>query len=223
MHKLDDLVDMIMGKEKSILFLDTCCVLDIIRVFIRGHVPNLHAAVEIIEAAIPEYYIVFPSLINKEYRDNIDLVIHEVKKQIKKSHEFSKAFFEVIDFMKLQKVVIPSFESYKIEELLLTISDNILQKGFMLINEDLYAANVLGRVVHNIPPSKQGKDSTKDCMIFEEILGLGDKLRSRGFDKSIVFASSNTQEYENESILSELNSRSIQYATSLHHGLFLVK
>ncbi|HVJ52266.1 MAG TPA: hypothetical protein VM689_07380 [Aliidongia sp.] len=64
-------------------------------------------------------------------------------------------------------------------------------------------ANVLERAIArmngNIAPARRGKDSSKDCIVFETYLKCADMLRTEGLTAPIVFLSSNTREYLNDS------------------------
>ncbi|MBX4150733.1 PIN domain-containing protein [Paenibacillus lautus] len=223
MYDVDQLGNKIKTDNFNVLILDTCCLLDIVRAVTREGIPTLKAAVEIIQATKPNYHIVFPSLIEKELMDNIDIVAEEARRYIKKTNDSTKTFWDAIDVLGVQKYVIPNLESYKLDDLLISVCKSLFQKGLKLNNQDLYAANVMNRVVYNIPPAKQGKNSTKDCIIYEEVLGIGRELRENAFTGKIIFSSSNTQEYNDGAISQELGHIGIQYATSLHHGLSMVK
>lgn len=51
------------------------------------------------------------------------------------------------------------------------------------------------RVNGNIAPARRGKESTKDCVVFETYLEAATRLRAEGLGAPIVFLSSNSQEY----------------------------
>lgn len=70
-------------------------------------------------------------------------------------------------------------------------------------------------------PAARGKDSTKDCMIFETYLELAGQLRSAGLNAPMVFISSNTEEYRepNKRVLkadieADLVNVSLEYASN---------
>ncbi|WP_164949140.1 hypothetical protein [Clostridium sp. FP2] len=88
--------------------------------------------------------------------------------------------------------------------------------------------NAINSIVQHIPPEAQGKDSTKECIIFEEALFISNLLRSSGFSKKIVFASSNTKKYYKDrnpipKIADELEKFKIEIATSLNEGYYIAQ
>lgn len=72
-----------------------------------------------------------------------------------------------------------------------------------------------------IAPAKRGKDSAKDCLIYETYLEAIKKLRDAGLTTTIVFLSSNTADYLNETrilkpeIVSEFNNLNIKYTPNM--------
>jgi hypothetical protein len=50
------------------------------------------------------------------------------------------------------------------------------------------------RIAANIPPAQKGQQA-KDCIVLESYLALARELRGAGFDKPIVFFTSNTADY----------------------------
>lgn len=56
-------------------------------------------------------------------------------------------------------------------------------------------AKAFARVNGNIAPARRGKDSCKDCMVFETYLEFAGMLRAESLTAPIVFLSSNTNEY----------------------------
>jgi hypothetical protein len=56
----------------------------------------------------------------------------------------------------------------------------------------------IARMNGNIAPARRGKDSSKDCIVFETYLDFAGMLRAEGLTAPIVFLSSNTEEYLNE-------------------------
>lgn len=61
-------------------------------------------------------------------------------------------------------------------------------------NGKIYEAAIT-RMNANIAPARRGKESTKDCIIFETYLETSKALRDAGLIAPIVFVSSNTSEY----------------------------
>jgi hypothetical protein len=79
----------------------------------------------------------------------------------------------------------------------------------------------IARMNANIAPARRGKESSKDCIVFETYLSFSSILRTEGLTAPIVFLSSNTREYLTEaSILKSEIERSlapysIEYAPNM--------
>lgn len=85
---------------------------------------------------------------------------------------------------------------------------------------DIYT-KAIGRVNRNIAPARKGKDSVKDCVVFETYLTAVDALRAAGMPTTFVFLSSNTKEYLTESkalkpdFVADFNGNKIKYASNM--------
>lgn len=231
MNKLSatSLVEKLTIEDKNILILDTCCVLDVIRCIQRENLSVLKATIKIInlfDKKQNNFVIVLPSLIDTEWSDNNMSVSSETKSFIEKcdtAHKNLVQSFGMVFPTQLNEIC---FSHYNFEKILFDFSEKLLNLSFSLESIEECKINAINRVVQHIPPATQGKDSTKDCIIFEETLFLGNLLRNGGFTKKIVFASSNTKEYFHNrkpinSIEVELKKVDIEIVTSLNHGLFL--
>lgn len=82
-------------------------------------------------------------------------------------------------------------------------------------------SRAISRVNEPRVPARKGKDSTKDCIIFESYLDAAAQLRSAGHDAPIVFASSNIREYcppnstqLHADFVADIGAVGMEYATS---------
>lgn len=101
------------------------------------------------------------------------------------------------------------------------ISRKIMDSGYMGQTGDGIAELAMNRMIDNIRPARKGRDTTKDCVIYEEVLRISELLRNADFDKKIIFASSNTQEYYDDDSLhqgikKELDERKVIFVNSLN-------
>ncbi|MFR3727672.1 PIN domain-containing protein [Lacrimispora sp.] len=223
------LVKELIKKNKKVLVLDTCCILDVIRAIQRNKLSTIESAINIINLYKKEqndFIIVLPSLILEEWSDNFESVYMESKKYIEKCDENYKLICQAIQLIFEKQINEVCFVSYKVDDFLKNISEKLLDIGLIVDDKDINecASNAGFRVRKGIAPAKKGKDSYKDCMIFEETLYLGKLLRDNGFENKIVFASSNTKEYcldrkLIETIRIDLEKYNIKIAFSLEHGL----
>lgn len=81
------------------------------------------------------------------------------------------------------------------------------------------SADALGRAFDRVnlnrPPAKRGKDSSKDCVIFETYLEIAADLRAAGLAAPMVFLSSNTKEYGAPAIAAEISAVGMSYAPNM--------
>ena len=79
----------------------------------------------------------------------------------------------------------------------------------------------IARMNGNIAPARRGKDSSKDCIVFETYLNFAKMLRTEGLTAPIVFLSSNISEYLSDSkvlkteIANDLSPLKIDYASNM--------
>src|SRR5271165_1230003 len=79
-------------------------------------------------------------------------------------------------------------------------------------------AKAFARVNAGLAPAARGKESSKDCLVYETYLEAVTALRSGGLLKPIVYLSSNTKEYLTESkvlkpdIVKDFGTLNLQYA-----------
>src|SRR3546814_3083156 len=71
------------------------------------------------------------------------------------------------------------------------------------------------RVLLKLPPSKQGKNSAEDCVIFETYLDVVGALRASGLQAAVVFLSSNKAEYQAPEISVELARLGTTYVPNM--------
>lgn len=85
----------------------------------------------------------------------------------------------------------------------------------------LAPAKAFARVNVGIAPARRGKDSSKDCLVYETYLEAVSALRGAGVTTPIVFLSSNTNEYLTESkvlkpdIAAEFGAINLGYASNM--------
>jgi PIN domain len=82
------------------------------------------------------------------------------------------------------------------------------------------------RVMHAQAPARKGKDSLQDCVVLETYLEVVSELRRDGLTATVVFLSSNTNDYSESptkksqlhpGLVQEFAALNIQYATG--HGM----
>jgi hypothetical protein len=217
---MDALISKLKADNVNVLILDTCCLLDIIRVPDRENLDVIESAYQLLEKkSLNKLNVVLPSLIRDEWNENVSNVCDYSSNIIKKNQKKIKVFKEIAEKLHIRTLQLQDFSLFGIEIKLKDLSSKVIDISLVLGEDIAYRTKAIERVVKVIPPSAKGKDSTKDCIIYEEALAIGEKLRLEGFTGKIVFASSNTNEYNKEFIADELNSRGMIYAMNLNFGV----
>jgi len=219
------LVGRLIKDDKNVLFLDTCCLLDIVRCLNRENIPVFESALNIfnaIEEDDLDFSIVLPSLVPQEWKENIDTVELEANRFIEERFRSLENIKEVLAKLNLDVVLdFGAFNKIQVETKLRAISQKIIDSSYVCEKDDSIDVLAVSRVIDTRPPARKRKDSTKDCIIYEEVLHVSDCLKNKGFRRRIIFASSNTEEYYDGNLLhtnieEELNERDIKFVSSLN-------
>ena len=226
---LYDLVEELIRLNRNILIVDTCCLLDIIRFIQRKDMGSFNVAIDLRnQIKTMEVIIVYPSLVYLEWTENQKKVMGETYTHLvewRRTCKYLDAFLKQYSTSKISAIDIDRMAPHT---LLGSLSRDILESGIHLEAVEECRVKALDRVIRSIAPAKKGKDSTKDCVIFEEVLLLSSELRKKSFEKMIVFASSNTKEYvykksSNNRILEDLEPLKVEFASSLNEGVYIAK
>ena len=203
---LNGVVNRILAAPAPVLCLDTCALLDIIRVPIRFRenkisVNVITTAFELISKAStnpPDLWILILELVEKEWLENASTVHTDLEKHLNSLHyaldHFSKALDRIETDTLFDKTDLRSFD---IDHKLYSLSEKFLKSSIIMENDDNCKIKAMDRVSIDAAPagSKQGKNEAKDCMIIEHYLCLCKKLRNNAFAEKCLFVSSNTQDY----------------------------
>lgn len=189
-----------------VLCLDTCALLDIIRVPIRFHKDKI--SVEVITAAFdliskastdkPDLWILTIELVEKEWLENAANVHTELKTHLNNLHyaldHFSKAQNKIETDSQFYQT---DLRCFNLVQQLYSLSESLLKTSIIVENDDNCKIKAMNRVSTDDAPagSKHGKNEAKDCMIIEHYLYLCRELRNNGFSEKCLFVSSNTQDY----------------------------
>ncbi len=196
------LVNRILTQPAPVLFLDTCALLDIIRVPFRKVSVNLIVATNdiILKASTnqPNLWIVILELVEKEWRENVGNVSIELEKHIQELHDNLIKFSDTLEKIgTISPFYNADLRSFDIEHKLYCLSEKLLKSSIIMENDDNCKIRAMDRVSIDAAPagSKHRKNEAKDCMIIEHYLYLCQELRSNTFAEKCLFVSSNTQDY----------------------------
>ena len=228
---ISKIVKEIISKDKNILILDTCCLLDVIRCIPRNNFDVLESAFKIVQGfngKTSDFIIILPSLVQNEWRENLEKVKLETEKFIRNHDKNNGILFRTLGLFLGDLALTVRFSENELEKKLANLSEEIILNSYCLESIEECKINAANRVIGNISPAERGKDSTKDCIIFEEILYISDLLRKDRYLKKIIFATSNTKEYFldkslKDQIKKDIEKYDIEIVKSLSHGYNKVK
>ncbi|MCX7067948.1 MAG: PIN domain-containing protein [Methylococcales bacterium] len=209
----EDISQRIFNSSSSILFIDTCIFLDILRSPYRDKISvnAISSALNLIKMSVAsprKVWLLTNEMVHIEWTNNIANVKQELEREIKKLERVQKDFVIATNvILKIEHTYNQEITSLNLHNHLENLSLNLLNHCLILKREDSHSVNAMHRVEKNIPPSKKGEQS-KDCLIFEAFLDISKKLRNLGYSRKIYFVTSNSNDYgkaNNPLIIDDLN------------------
>ncbi|MFW1747851.1 PIN domain-containing protein [Acinetobacter guillouiae] len=202
-NKAIDVVSEILKAPHRVIFVDTCSILNLINSTHQRALSEKYISETIELMSLQsngQVWLIASEIVYKEWHDNIDQVISTAKNAFKDIQRNSKIYMHLSNLLlgtTLQNLDHNLFE--RIENQLRNISSNFLFSCKLLSRETEHQLKSCNRVYQCIAPSKMGKDSYKDCEIFECFYDFSMQLRNSGFQEKIVFFTYNTEDYGKES------------------------
>ncbi|EJY0884548.1 PIN domain-containing protein [Vibrio cholerae] len=230
-YSLQDLCNKIIAESnKPVLFLDTCVLLDVIRVSSRdgANVNTISTVNDLVNT--DSMWLIISDVVNSEWLQNVDKVYSEADNHLKSLGkglvQFQSALAQLPSLGTFSYTKRP--HDYNIPSLLKDLSNQLREKALVIDFDTECAGKAMLRVVSNKAPSALGKDESKDCTIYEHYLELGKQLRAASFSNEIVFASSNKADFGEPEKLrapidSELSELNIRFVNSLPWALSLIQ
>lgn len=196
--EIDDAVNEIINHPAPILFIDTCTLLDIIRLPFRqkksttakAYLDSAENAIQLIKDN--KLRIVILPLILKEFGDNLPGTEDELSRHVKNLSSSLEILYS-LHSKSHDKLIVPDLLSFKTELILKKICNDLLELGIHVKQNDDTTLRANNRVIMNIPPSRKG--TLKDCIIYEHCLEMAALLRNQGFNEKMVFFTSNTEDF----------------------------
>lgn len=206
-----------------VLCFDTCSLLDVMRDPSRDtvRVPDRIAGLELLEAAETGRLQCFmPEQVATEFNENDLSTQKEAERAIKKLRD------QVVRINSLDAVygTANAVDLAHLDDHVWRargVVDRWLARLQMFKPDDSAPAKAFARVNTATPPARKGKESSKDCLVYETLLELASGLRGAGTTRPIVFLSSNTNEYFYErrslkpEIAAEFASLKLEYAQNM--------
>lgn len=200
-YTIADAAIILRDRDVPVLVIDTCSLLDIIRIPTRVD-NNYKRAETILEKSSqslsmatenpPKLSIVIPPLVPDEWKRNQPKISRETE------GHFSKldSMIEVADVLAnalSSESRLTSFSDLKLHDDLSDISMKLLYSGIWLSSDEDIRRRAVDRALLPEAPAKHG--TFKDCIIYEHCRELFSQLRGKGLSKKLVLFTSNTDDF----------------------------
>lgn len=185
------------SQRVPVLMVDTCSLLDIMRDPTRdgSRVQDRSAAIDLAErlergdlaCLVAEQVEIEFAAHDADIQLEAERAVRKLRERVEQVSSIHAAFLPAVptSLIHLDKLL---GAARAVVDRWLNASQRVSQNATIL-------GNAMGRVNGNIAPSKKGKDSFKDCVVFETYLAALSNLRAHGMPTTAVFLSSNTREY----------------------------
>lgn len=230
--KAADIISEISQNPQRVIFIDTCSILNLInsthqKALSEKYISEISELINLQKTN--EIWLIANEVVHKEWHDNIEKVIADAKNAFKNTQRNSAIFIHLSNLLlgtNLQNFAHNLFDM--IENNLKQLSMNFLFACKLLCRENDQTLKASDRVYKCIAPSKKGKDSFKDCEVFECFFDFSSKLRASGFQEKIIFFTYNTDDYGKENApLGQLQQDFLQInaklVTNIGHVLAIAK
>lgn len=206
-----------------VIFVDTCSILDIMRDPTRDTVKvnERQAALDLVCIAEKgELWCGMAEQVALEFAQHDQSIQDEAKQKLANL----RTCVERIDTLSGILGVAGTIDFSHLDDLVQR-ARGLVQRWLDQLNQIVPAPNILpkafARMNACIAPATRGKDSSKDCLIYETCLEAATKLRVAGAVQPIVFLSSNIKEYSansgllNSEIEREFTPLNLQFAPNM--------
>lgn len=241
---------LIIAEPAPLLFLDTCAVLDVLRVASeRDSQPNrIVAAAESITAEANSsprrLWLLSAPTVDIEWRDNlkgvidgIDAHITRVDRSLVKLHAAIRAARSIQTSMPAEESAFaaavrpPQIGRFELPKRLLEICEGVMTSALRLsASEEILRAAHL-RSMQGLKPAAIGKREPPDCLIIETCFALCRALRLRTFGERCVFVSSNKADFyaegdplrPHEDMARDCSAVDLRFAVAFDHALSILR
>jgi len=206
-----------------VLCVDTCSILDIMRDPTRPkqRAHEHRSAIELVSAAeAKKLACLMAEQVELEFADHDQSVQDEAEKNLQKMQAQVERVNSLSAVYGVSAVVdLKHLNDY------VARARGVVTRWIAQLDKVVPSAAVhvkaFGRMNAARAPARRGKDSSKDCLVYETYIDAITSLRGAGVRAPIVFLSSNTEEYLTggsslkPDIEAEFNALSIQYAPNM--------
>lgn len=240
----------VLAQPAPILFLDTCALLDVLRVASdrkdtphRRIIPAAEEALAKTSTDPRQIWLLGAERFDVEWGDNVRGVldnvtahISRVDRSLAKLHAAARVVSSIQaevrggDLSFVTAVRAPQVGPFELPKRLNEICERFLRMLIRLLPdaEILRAAEL--RSIRGLKPAAIGKREHADCLIIETCLALCKALRSHGFQERCVFVSSNKADFygegtplrPHEDLAAECSALDLHFALAFDHALSIL-
>jgi hypothetical protein len=195
---INEVVSVVVANPYPILFIDTCSILDLIRLPYRQSKANLaesylEAAKKIVNLArSKQLIIIILPLIEEEYKNNLLNTKQELQSHVKKL-ALNLEILKSVHSSSQNQLSAPDLFILETCGYLENICDEIFSHGIYLKKYEKITSTATNRTISQTPPARHG--AVKDCIIYEHFLEQSKLIRAKSIQEKIVFLTSNTEDF----------------------------
>lgn len=198
--EFDAVVQQVAALGAPVLCADTCSVLDVMRDPTRdeARVHNARAVLDLVAKmeANGELVCLLADQVKLELAAHLQTIQAETKNQLKNLTERVNRVNSIAALFGPSSIVdLAHLTGHEVRAR--TVVDRWIDAAEVVPQRPEIAGRAVARVIAPKAPARQGKDSTKDCIVIETYLDAIRALRAAGLQSKIVFLSSNTKDYTN--------------------------
>jgi hypothetical protein len=193
------LIQNITANPKPVVLIDTCTLLDIVRIPIReeGKAEQIiKGAGELLNYAKQgDLYLSVTNTVQYEYNNNFNDVFSEAKTKAIKLEQQTKHYVLASSLAGVPITGAGPFDPDALLTALSNLANDILKTAFVIDNDDACGGRAYTRSMLGVAPASRGKPEHKDCNIIEHYLEIARRLKQSSFAEKIAFVTSNSNDF----------------------------
>jgi hypothetical protein len=236
----------ILAQPAPILFLDTCALLDVLRVASERDsaphriVPAVQTVVAKVTAPSRGLWLLGAARLDVEWNDNVTKILSSIETHIARvdssltrlhaavrAVSSSDAVIRGVDFNFVAAVGAPRVAPFELPIRLREICESVLEILVRLSPDADVLEAADRRIMAGMKPAAIGKREAPDCLIIETCFALCKSLRARGFAERCAFVSSNKSDFyaegrplrPHEDLAGECAAIGLFFALAFDHAL----
>jgi len=213
-----DAIKVIIANDKPCIFVDTCVLLDIIRIPFRENLVNNYFDMDRLSRDNIANIVMSEINLN-EYAQNTQNVKLELERHIVKVKNHMMKIEAVSNFVGIGfDLLYKEIDTYKLPDAISKKIDELIQRAIVIKVNPESELDGSRRASRKIAPSKSGQ--INDSIFYSSFLRTWEKLRGMAYVGKIAFATSNTSDFGKTDhpfypINDEIRSNTITYVNSL--------